>query len=212
MDLMMRRSVLLANGKKKSRLPKEYQEVEWIQSTGRKQFILLPYGFEETDTVTITASIGTEYQTDRFIIAPTTWNNNNNRFAMVGVYTFRYCVGYGDRATGTTRLEPITQNDGDMHTWTFANKFFEITDLGLSIDVSTVTFGGVTSNLKLFYGYRDNINGKLSYYKHVKLNGEVYEFIPCYRKADAEIGLYDIANSVFYTNDGTGTFSKGADV
>lgn len=193
-------------------LPSEYQEVEWIQSTERKQFILLPYGFEETDTVTITASIDTEYTRDKFIIAPATWNNNNNRFAMVGVYGGVYCIGYGNHTTNYTRLEPMTNNNGNMHTWTFANKIFEITDLGLSIDVSNITFGGITSNLKLFYGYNSNINGKLSYYKHVKLNGEVYEFIPCYRKSDGEIGLYDIKNHVFYTNDGTGSFLKGKDV
>lgn len=193
-------------------LPDEYQEVEWIQSTERKQFILLPYGFEETDTVTITASIGTEYSTDKFIIAPREWNNNNNRFAMVGVFKDMYCIGYGNHTTNYTCLEPTTNNDGNMHTWTFANKVFKITDLGLSIDVSNITFGGVTSNLKLFYGYNQNINGKLSYYKHVKLNGEVYEFIPCYRKSDGEIGLYDIKNHVFYTNDGTGSFLKGKDV
>ncbi len=193
-------------------LPDEYQEVEWIQSTKREQFILLPYGFEETDTVTITASIGTEYSTDKFIIAPREWNNNNNRFAMVGVFKDMYCIGYGNHTTNYTCLKPMTNNDGNMHTWTFANKVFEITDLGLSIDVSNITFGGVTSNLKLFYGYNQNINGKLSYYKHVKLNGEVYEFIPCYRKSDGEIGLYDIRNHVFYTNDGTGSFLKGKDV
>lgn len=193
-------------------LPSEYQEVEWIQSTEEKQFILLPYGFEETDTVTITASIDTEYTNDKFIIAPTTWNNNKNRFAMVGVYSSTYCIGYGKHLTSTTFLKPNTKKDGDMHTWTFANKVFEITDLGLSIDVSDITFGGVTSNLKLFYGYNRNTNGKLSYYKHVKLNGEVYEFIPCYRKSDGEIGLYDIRNHVFYTNDGTGSFLKGKDV
>lgn len=211
MDMMaIRRRVLMAQ--KKKRLPSEYQEVEWIQSTEEKQFILLPYGFEETDTVTITASIDTKYSTDHYIIAPTTWNNNNNRFAMVGVYGGVYGVGYGNRSTSGTRLVPMTNNDGDMHTWTFANKIFNITDLNLSINVSDAQFGGVTSNLKLFYGYNKNKDGKLSYYKHVKLNGEVYEFIPCYRKADAEIGLYDIANNVFYTNDGTGTFLKGADV
>ena len=25
-------------------------------------------------------------------------------------------------------------------------------------------------------------------------------------------GMYDVVNNVFYTNDGTGTFSKGADI
>ena len=34
----------------------------------------------------------------------------------------------------------------------------------------------------------------------------VREFIPCYRKSDKEVGLYDLVNSIFYTNAGTGTF------
>lgn len=38
------------------------------------------------------------------------------------------------------------------------------------------------------------------------------DLIPCYRKSDGEIGMYDLVNSVFYTNDGTGTFLKGNNV
>ena len=40
----------------------------------------------------------------------------------------------------------------------------------------------------------------------------VREFVPCYRKSDNEIGLFDIVNGVFYTNDGDGTFLKGNNV
>lgn len=38
------------------------------------------------------------------------------------------------------------------------------------------------------------------------------DFVPCYRKADDEIGMYDLVNGIFYTNQGTGTFTKGPDV
>ena len=48
---------------------------------------------------------------------------------------------------------------------------------------------------------------------------EIYEdwtlirnFIPCYRKADTVIWLYDIVNNVFYTNSWTWTFIKWNDV
>lgn len=37
-------------------------------------------------------------------------------------------------------------------------------------------------------------------------------FVPCYRKTDGEIGLYDLIEGIFYTNQGSGTFSKGADI
>ena len=40
----------------------------------------------------------------------------------------------------------------------------------------------------------------------------VRNYIPCYRKADNVIGLYDKVNGVFYTNAGSGTFLKGSDV
>lgn len=33
--------------------------------------------------------------------------------------------------------------------------------------------------------------------------------VPCYRKSDGEIGLYDKVNDKFYTNQGTGEFLKG---
>ena len=39
----------------------------------------------------------------------------------------------------------------------------------------------------------------------------VREFIPCYRNADNEPGMYDSINGVFYTNDGTGSFAVGPD-
>ena len=38
----------------------------------------------------------------------------------------------------------------------------------------------------------------------------IRNYIPCYRKSDNEIGLYDIVNNVFYTNQGTGVFLKGS--
>ncbi len=41
---------------------------------------------------------------------------------------------------------------------------------------------------------------------------KVAELVPCYRKSDGTIGLFDNVNYVFYSNNGTGVFLKGADV
>ena len=38
----------------------------------------------------------------------------------------------------------------------------------------------------------------------------VRDFIPCYRNSDNEVGLYDLVNDVFYTNQGTGNFIYGS--
>ena len=61
--------------------------------------------------------------------------------------------------------------------------------------------GGYCTIAKLYYG-------KI----YDSTNTLVREFIPCYRKADNVIGLYDKVNDVFYTNAGTGSFTKGNDV
>ena len=45
------------------------------------------------------------------------------------------------------------------------------------------------------------------------MNGkEIRNFVPCYRKSDNVIGLYDTVTQTFFTNIGTGAFTKGADV
>ena len=40
----------------------------------------------------------------------------------------------------------------------------------------------------------------------------VRDFVPCYRKSDNVIGLYDAVNNILYTNAGSGTFTKGGDI
>ncbi len=38
------------------------------------------------------------------------------------------------------------------------------------------------------------------------------DFVPCYRKSDSVIWLYDVVNDIFYTNAGSWTFTKWSDV
>ena len=40
----------------------------------------------------------------------------------------------------------------------------------------------------------------------------VRDFVPCYRKSDGVIGVYDRVENKFYTNSGTGSFQKGEDI
>lgn len=40
----------------------------------------------------------------------------------------------------------------------------------------------------------------------------IREYIPCYRKSDGEIGLYEKYTGQFLTNQGSGTFTVGADI
>ena len=54
------------------------------------------------------------------------------------------------------------------------------------------------------------VNTPLRLFK--RANDEIkLDLVPCYRKSDGEIGMYDIIGDKFYTNAGTGTFIKGQD-
>lgn len=50
---------------------------------------------------------------------------------------------------------------------------------------------------------------KLYYCKWYDGNTLIRDFIPCYRKSDNEVGLYDIVGNQFYTNSGSGEFLYG---
>ena len=196
----------------KSGLPSEYQQVEYVEGTGT-QYIDLLFGFDDTDTIETRFSVDTSMGSDKYINSPKTWNNNKNRFGM-GVHSASgsgYCVGFGDRATNTTFLSPRTRNDGEFHMWTYSNREFLISDLECGLDVSNITFGGTTANLRLLYGYNAPTKCRIASYHHVKTGAE-YNLVPCYRKSDGEIRMYDLVNGVFYTNSGSGTFIKGEDV
>lgn len=52
--------------------------------------------------------------------------------------------------------------------------------------------------------------GKLYSFTLTKNDVVVRDYIPCYRKSDGEVGLYDLITRTFYTNQGTGSFSCGA--
>lgn len=55
-----------------------------------------------------------------------------------------------------------------------------------------------------------NTNKKLYRFKYGNSSGWKVDLIPCIRKSDQVIGMYDILNDVFYTNKGTGNFVAGS--
>ena len=70
------------------------------------------------------------------------------------------------------------------------------------------------SNLVLFTSRWGNYALIKLYYMQIydENNEKLRDFVPCYRKSDSVIWLYDAANNQFYTNDWSWTFTKWADV
>lgn len=75
------------------------------------------------------------------------------------------------------------------------------------------TLSTTNKPLMLFGGSGANGANVKLYYCKMRTNGALQRyFIPCYRKSDNVIGLYDLVTETFFTNSGTGTFTKGPNV
>lgn len=187
-----------------SRLPVEYREVEYLESTGT-QYI----------TVSNTAVNVADYRF-YYKVAPT---------YLAGSYSGGYSGIMG--ANGTPQVGFYYGG------WTVGNagsslpyppELFKIYELEYSknFDASYFVDGlntgltrAGTMNLKLFYCESGPASGKARlYYSYaVDRNGDyLYEVIPCRRKSDGVAGLYDLVTDTFLTNSGTGTFVVGGDV
>ena len=78
-------------------------------------------------------------------------------------------------------------------------------EYNVSLKFPAYTYGGQPNS-----GY--STAGKI-YSLCIDIDGKpARNFIPCYRKSDNVAGLFDTVNGVFYTNAGTGEFTKGAEV
>lgn len=185
-------------------LPKEYQRVESI-SSGGKQIITLNYIVHEDDEIYLEYYIGAivgdqhYYQTSDGEYG--LWQN----FAP-GAFYFRF----GSKASQI--VYAVEPKKG--YSLLRKNEVI-VNDMRYSIYpyVSAPQYP-----LNIFAGKR--INGEVYSYAtytlyafNIKRYGKtIIELIPCYRKSDKEIGLYDIVNDIFYTNQGSGQFTKGNDL
>lgn len=190
-------------------LPNSYEEVDYLEGNG-SDYIEIPFGFDRTDKIDFDVSIDENQTTDEYMVASKTWNNNNNRFAMGGVYNSKYTIGFGTKNTQTSALSPSTTNDGGRHQWHYENSTFTISDLGLSLNLSSTTFGSTTTDLRLFYGYKTSTKGKIYRYAHWKNDEKVVDLIPSYRKSDGVAGLYNLVDGVFY--EASESFSVGEEM
>lgn len=127
------------------------------------------------------------------------YNEVNNLVALFssdsnrnGILNFPYDTKFHDYyiSNGLQRIDNITANN-------------TISDFQAEM-LSIYLFRGHNN-----YGLTTVTKQKIKYCKIFQDNTLEYNFIPCYRLSDNEIGLYDIENNKFYTNQGTGIFLKG---
>lgn len=186
----------------KSKIPEEYQEVEYIESTGT-QYIDIGYAPKFDDSIKITL-MPLQTLVD---------------LAFFGVYDgpAQACelgqVGYGFRGNVGEENAPRVVV-GQKFTFRYINGKWSYNGQ----EFGDAQSANASNSALLFGRYYANGATKLNKARVYRVeiannnNVRVRDLVPCYRKSDNVIGLYDRANNAFYANAGTGTFLKGADV
>lgn len=190
-------------------LPTEYQQVEYIESTGT-QYLVIDYIASG-----ITISKGKFQITDvskaAFLFGSRTSGGTSFYGLNWGSGTpYKYYNSYLNAKLTDAEI------DDEIHTF-YKDKgklYIDSTEIS---DVSQTNF--TTPNKINIFGCASGDHlGYLPpfariFYLQFYDNEELkIDLIPCYRKSDGVIGMYDLVEDKFYTNSGTGTFVKGKDV
>ena len=212
-----------------SRLPSAYQEVEYIANDGTGQYI--DTGIAPSDDCKMIFDIALDLPVlgSGLFIGGSRENGSSKMFVVM----------MQDNTSSKCSIAAKASTNADFFVKQISNKscasavtVLPRTTLELAINggdyvnsvvcgeqkSGTITAFSSSYNVYLFGinngGTLSQQTGKILYYGFKAYTGTTLsiDLIPCYRKADSVIGMYDIVNDVFYTNDGTGTFTKGADV
>ena len=208
---------------KKIRLPVEYQEVEYIQSSGT-QYIRTPVPPSDNfrmDLKVYSTCVDSFYcaglrVSSKIIFGQTGPTANNRVSASVNgssVTASTDGVMWSRSSSGQT-YEIMLRTNGDG-TFTYHIKDLTNEKEFLAENLSYTLMGNVTDGICISSLNRTYIlkGTNQFYYFRLYKNGEIaFDGVPCYRKIDNVAGMYDVANDVFYTNSGSGSFTVGPNI
>lgn len=195
-------------------LPDEYQQVDYIESSGT-QYIDTDYLNTGTMVVYLVASVS-KSDNQQGIFGATGIATSNSQLRLYtgqngDVNKLQYNYGTQNPISyqaSITGLDTRTKTK-----YTFGNGTFYING-NPYISYTVNTFPNAQKST--IFAVR-SVSGDIAFLSSMKLyslkitdNNELKRnFIPCYRKSDNVVGLYDLVNNVFYTNAGTGSFTYG---
>lgn len=193
-----------------------YQRVEYIESNG-EQYIITDFVPNNESGMELIASFPT--LVDRVPMG-SRYDSGTTRFYIpYPLSASSVYVAFNSGASISCKLTADTQYRLQMN---FLNgrsaRVHELSGLQKVDESISGTLPQHNGGIAIF-GYRNDTTDAISSRRAMKCYGArcsqenevVREYIPCYRKSDGEIGLYEKFSGQFLTNDGTGTFTTGAD-
>lgn len=198
-------------------IPSEYQKVEWIQADANVgAYIDLGFSYNMGAKICLGQWIMNDNIAYPFGAAE---NSGKLRCMFSSPYSSSVTV-YSVTASGyTSAMVKYVKNVLNELSATYREGYLELLNLTsahVSTNKSIISYT-MTNNLYLF---AQNYNGsprfgdirRISYFKYYNKDGVlVCNLVPCYRRSDGVIGMYDVVRNIFLTNVGTGSFTKGPD-
>ena len=204
-----------------SRLPNEYQEVEYIQTTGTQW---INTGVAPSNDIRIKTDIevsqtGQDKAVFGLYVIGTEGTSISNAYHLTPYSSkWYYGTNRGQGNAGTYSPVVGTRYNIDFN----CDSHGHILINGQNITAYDETYGGGSYSNPIIgiswrgYSAGATRKGQFKYYSFKMLNKNtnqyIRNFIPCYRKSDNVIGMYDLITKTFYENAGTGTFLKGNDI
>ena len=217
-SLPTKTSIVKANhfveGGNKTSLQESYTELEYIESTG-SQYIDTGYNHSTSTSRYEFDLMMTRFPGTYHTIFGSRITHNGNEALYLGVHK----DGHTYSCIGGNKKEPLGA------TINLNVKYSICVDSKIGVIINGITYSQPYSSSQIFstctdYIFGGNFNGNFS----EQICGRIYsfkiydgtnlvrDFIPAKRKSDNTLGLYDIVNKTFYTNQGTGTFTAGPEL
>ena len=188
----------------KGGLPSEYQQVEYIEGDGA-QYIDLNLSITRASVGYCRFYFSGSGSVNRFLFGGRTSGIENNvEFNRNTIQSFSF--DYGSYLVNRIIIHvPVSA----WHELNFTNNAITVDENEYQL---TTVSDFSTPKTYLFDSYgKPTGTGWIGRVSAFRLEGQC-DLVPCYRKSDGKIGMYDLVNGVFYTNSGRGTFIKGEDV
>ena len=193
----------------RTKIPNEYQIVTYIQSSGT-QYINTNYSLWQNNNW----KIELKFDVSEFY-------NYNNMFGTLNVTDTNNEIWIADdanyyvRVGGVAKTSIATLSLNTPYVIVHDNTGSNLLNYVNGTLVSTLTKANTSVSNPLGFGHREGglyLKGKIYYLRFWNGNALVRNFVPCFRKSDNVIGLYDTVSETFYTNAGTGVFTKGTNI
>lgn len=185
-------------------LDSAYTPVQYIESTGT-QYINLD--FISGNSTNFIMKLATTNENPTSIKRILGGYNSSNRFELAlhnsssnGIFMNYNNGSVYSQYVPTLNTPFIVKKDGAK--LILPNGEFTLSSGEFSSEKSCYIFASNRSSTEKFIG-------RIYYCKIYNGTTLIRKLIPCVRQSDSEAGFYDLANSKFYTNSGTGTFIAG---